>query len=218
MNVRLALESEAIRIIAAKGWMSPEQEQELRRIQDVMDEHVKNKDFRQQYLSDDEFHQTLVEACGSPRIISFLDRMRLQMLRARWLNVTMPQRQEETIEEHEAFLAAFLGHDLENSLRLMREHLSHSIEAFREMLEDPGGEMPEGPAAFSSINALMSKKNTKIRAGGAGLSLTQKQALWYYKQAKGAKPLIFLLGAKQLPAGSGRSSDNQLLLGGENRG
>ena len=45
-------------------------------------------------LSDDEFHQTLVEACGSPRIISFLDRMRLQMLRARWLNVTMPQRQE----------------------------------------------------------------------------------------------------------------------------
>ena len=136
MNVRCALESEAIRIIAGNGWLSAEKEKELRQIQDAMDEHVANKNFREQYNYDDLFHRTIVEASGSPRIILFLERMRLQMQRARWLNVTMPQRQVEAVEEHEAFLKVFLNHDLEGSLHLMREHLTKSADMFKAMMTD----------------------------------------------------------------------------------
>ncbi len=136
MNVRCALESEAIRIIALKGWLSKDEENELRRIQDAMNERVAKGDFREQYNYDDLFHKTLIDASRSPRIISFLERMRLQMLRARWLNVTMPQRQAEAIKEHEEFLAALFRHDLEGSLQLMRSHLTNSANMFRSMMND----------------------------------------------------------------------------------
>ncbi len=137
LRVRRALESEAIEIIASNGWLSEEKERTLQEIQNKMAENVRNKNFREQSVYDDLFHKTFVEASESYRIVELLDRMRLQMQRARWLNVVLPHRQDETIVEHEDFLKAFLQHDKEKSIALLRNHLDHSMEAFGNIMKNP---------------------------------------------------------------------------------
>ncbi len=135
MHVRSALESEALRIIADAGWLSTEQEAELMEIHEKMCGSDPSC-IHDQYFYDDLFHQKLVDYSGSPRIIEVLGRMRLQMQRARWLNVVKPVRQAEASKEHGDLLSAILRHDKEEAVQLLRVHFENSVNSFRLILSD----------------------------------------------------------------------------------
>lgn len=136
LHVRGALESEALRLIADAGWLTGEQARELCALHDNVVACTKNADAVAQYRYDDLFHSKFVEFSGSARICELLGRLRLQMQRARFLNVANPARQTATAQEHEAFLQALLRRDLDGSIRLLREHFQNSADAFRQVLEN----------------------------------------------------------------------------------
>ncbi len=135
LDVRCVLEAEAVRRIIQHGWLTPEQEKELQYIQtnmsnctiDMIDKH---------YDYDDTFHAKLAEASGSKRIIKILEQMRIQMQRARWLNVVYPNRFIEASSEHEAILNALLAHDEKTIYALIHRHYENSRNTFSKILED----------------------------------------------------------------------------------
>ena len=88
------------------------------------------------YRYDDLFHQKLVEFSQSPRICDLLDRMRLQMQRARWLNIANQKRQIDATKEHGELLSAVMNHDLDKAIKLLRIHFANSEECFRVILKD----------------------------------------------------------------------------------
>ena len=135
LHVRGALESEALRLIADAGWLTGEQEDVLRALHASVIACTESGDATEQYRYDDLFHSTLVEFSGSMRICDLLGRLRLQMQRARFLNIANPARQRATALEHERLLQALMRHDLDASICLLREHFQNSADTFRQVLE-----------------------------------------------------------------------------------
>lgn len=135
-HVRFALESEAIRIIAKYGWLNRKQESELRRLHAKMKASQQAQEYQDQYMYDDMFHAQLAEYSGSPRIISLLGLMRVQMQRARFINYTNHERMAATVKEHRALLEAILNRDEDESIRLLDEHLTQSCNAMLNTLKN----------------------------------------------------------------------------------
>lgn len=128
--IRFGLESEAIRLIARNGWLSASQEKDLMSLQKEMAHSVNAEDISKHYEYDDLFHQRLAELSGSPRIQDILNRMRLQMQRARWLNVMNPKRLNDATEEHGKLLDAIIAHNEVDAVNLLRVHFKNSEESF----------------------------------------------------------------------------------------
>lgn len=135
LSVRTALESEAIMLIAEKGWLTPEQTEALAQLHERFQSTMGFEHVALNYEIDDQFHHTLVSYSESPRIIEILDRMQLQMQRARWLNIVNPQRHMHAIEEHTALLDAIVAQDVDAAVNCMRLHLMNSRAAFRSILQ-----------------------------------------------------------------------------------
>lgn len=136
LHVRCALETEAVLLIAQRGWLDPEQERELTRIHKKMTDCANPRSFSEHYKYDDLFHSALTAFAGSARICEILERMRLQMQRARWLNVAIPERQLSATEEHGRLLDSILTHDRDRAADLLRTHFQNSEEAFQTVLRN----------------------------------------------------------------------------------
>ncbi len=136
LHIRCALESEAIILIASAGWLSKEQEDTLTEIHAQMSSSIQNDFISDNYKYDDLFHSTLVSYSGNQRICEILERMRLQMQRARWLNIAHPERRVEATNEHSVLLHDILNHDETHALVSLRAHFQNSAQAFCAVLED----------------------------------------------------------------------------------
>lgn len=136
LHVRSALEAEAIRLIAERGWLSTEEEEELQQLYERMAAHAQPDTVWEHYSLDELFHSRVAAYSRSMRIREMLERMSLQMQRARWLNTANPARQRTATEEHHALIRMLLAHDLEGSIAALRTHFQNSEEAFRAILQD----------------------------------------------------------------------------------
>ena len=136
LHIRSALESESILLISAGGWLSAERENEMIEIHRQLSSFAQQDTSMNHYMYDDLFHSKLAEYSGSPRICELLGRMRLQMQRARWLNLASPNRLEASVKEHDAILSAILHHEQDECIRLLRLHLKNSETALRSILQD----------------------------------------------------------------------------------
>lgn len=136
LSVRFALESEALRLIARGGWLNDTQEAELRAIHEQLASSASHMEMSDHYEYDDMFHQKLAEYSGNSRICNVLGCMRLQMQRARWLNVANTDRQHAATAEHEALLAAICAKDLPLAVERLEMHFSNSLDSFRAILSD----------------------------------------------------------------------------------
>ena len=136
LHVRNALECEAVKIIAGRGWLSAEQENELKSLHESFSKAATLSTVSEHYMLDDKFHSTIVDYSKSERIIDIISQMRLQMQRARWLNLAVPSRQAIATREHEDLLYAIVGKDKYKSLNCIETHLANSLAAFRKAFDD----------------------------------------------------------------------------------
>lgn len=136
LHVRRALESEAIQLIAAKGWLTKEQTKDLTQTHQQLENCDGFENVSKFYYYDDLFHSKLVEYSQSPRIIDTLERMRLQMQRARWLNATVPSRQEEAFQEHALILEAVIEQDSQKAVASINQHFTNSNNVFTSILSN----------------------------------------------------------------------------------
>lgn len=137
LRVRRALECEAIRIIADNGWLSDAQLAALAGIHQKLSSSVTAESLIENYRYDDEFHTTIIGFSGNKRIMQVIQRMNLQMQRARWLNIAVPARQHASKAEHDAIYDAIVARDEAAAVRGMEEHLSNSEKTFSQVFTDP---------------------------------------------------------------------------------
>ncbi len=134
LRVRRALEVEVVRVIAQNGWLTSEQEEETKRIHEMLVQTSSSDDpefIAKNYYYDDLFHTTLTDFAKSERISGALSDMYLQMRRARWLNAAVPSRQISSMEEHDEIMRALLQKDLDACERAIVSHLDNSEQAYR---------------------------------------------------------------------------------------
>ena len=151
LQFRLAVETAAVRRIAANGWLPEQAREQLQETHERFISCALGGEHVEQYLYDDIFHQQIVEASGSPRLLQAFHNMRLQMQRTRWLNMLDYTRQEKVAAEHTAILEALLAEDLDKSLCAYETHLGNSCEAYRIALRDE--QIPELAMRIGSLLA-----------------------------------------------------------------
>ena len=136
LSVRKALEGEAIRQISKNGWLSKEQEQELQKALNAHEKALNMTTASDVYQADELFHSTIIKYSGSPRIKSIINNMRLQMQRARWLNVANPSREYASFDEHKEIYRNIVKHDLEGWINAVRTHFNNGSDGFARILYD----------------------------------------------------------------------------------
>lgn len=137
LRVRRALECESIRIIAENGWLTAKQLAELSRMHDKLSASVTAESMIENYKYDDDFHTTIISYSGNRRIMQVIQRMNLQMQRARWLNIAVPTRQQASKAEHDAIYNAIAAKDEAAAVKAMEAHLTNSEETFRQVFANP---------------------------------------------------------------------------------
>ena len=136
LSVRKALEGEAIRRISKNGWLSAAQEKELQKILQNHQKALTTIATSDIYQYDEIFHTTLIDYAGSPRIKTIINNMRLQMQRARWLNIANPAREYDSLNEHKEIFKNIVSHDLESTINAIRTHFNNGSESFYKILND----------------------------------------------------------------------------------
>lgn len=135
-HVRAALETEAIRIIAANGWLQREQIQELYLIHEHFLQTNFQTSFVEHYQYDNLFHSTLIGFAKSPRIENITTQLSLQVRRIRWLSLLDVAHQDVAVVEHKEILTAIQEKDCEKTIRWLNQHIRQSSEFFQHILSD----------------------------------------------------------------------------------
>lgn len=132
-QVRQAIEIAALEILFDNGGPSAELLNSLTELIEQMKQEKNN--LMNKYKYDDRFHTLLLYAANNSRMASIAERMRLQIFRARWLNVITPARLSEANDEHEALYLALKEKDREKSIAAMHRHLNNSRNNFEIVLD-----------------------------------------------------------------------------------
>lgn len=130
LTVRRAIETQAVKQIASAGWLDRKTEKKLGDLLQQFRSINWGTDFNIQHHLDDEFHRSIVRAAGSTRMNAIFEKLSLQMQRARWLDMTVNNRQEQLAKEHEAIFSALKDHDLEHSLSSYEAHLQLCADSY----------------------------------------------------------------------------------------
>ncbi|RYL96956.1 GntR family transcriptional regulator [Sphingobium fuliginis] len=68
------------------------------------------------------FHHALVATCDNPWLLRVRDMLLLQSERYRWLSISSPSKRSNLEKEYSKLADAFLAHDADLAIKLMREH------------------------------------------------------------------------------------------------
>jgi len=137
-QVREAVACTSVNIIMENGGLQADQRQKLTKIFVKLSETLSSFNFKENYFYDDLFHTTLVKYCANKRLMNISDMMRLQIQRARWLNVVLPDnRRKAAHDEHKNILDAILDNNQEACIKAIKDHLSKSKEHFTKIINDP---------------------------------------------------------------------------------
>ncbi len=142
LQVRRALESQAVHIIADKGWFEPQWEKQYTELYTRLLSLAKAATASAAAVAeynqcDGEFHSAIITLCGNRRMAQITRNMGLQMQRARWLNVAVPSRVQETSPEHTEIYEALLDKDRERAAAAVEAHLRSSERTYRAVFNDP---------------------------------------------------------------------------------
>lgn len=134
-DVRGALEVLALRL-AAPHLTSSELESQLRQLYEVRDALRRTPDQRAIVLdlrADLSFHNLLIQASGSGRLIRMLAALRSQQTLFQYWDTSFPQRCELAADEHERIVLALSARNTEQASGFMAQHI---MNAKNRVLED----------------------------------------------------------------------------------
>lgn len=76
----------------------------------------------------DQFHLIFYKYCKNSRLVHTAERMRSQLSILAYQYERYPENQSLILQEHKAIAAAYQEHQTDAAVRLMREHLMHSLQ------------------------------------------------------------------------------------------
>lgn len=132
-EVRKALEVAAVTLVLKRGGPC---EADMQRLQELLN-GMQKAETMENYALDDEFHSILLQASGNGRMVEIANRMRLQISRARYLNVFIPSRLRDANVEHQQIFDALKTGDAIACERAMALHMDNSQKNFEAVLNNP---------------------------------------------------------------------------------
>jgi DNA-binding GntR family transcriptional regulator len=80
-------------------------------------------DFETSVISDVKLHELIIEKSGYRRLAQFLDILKAQLLRVRYLGTTVTGRTKRSIQEHKAIVNAIRNKDYDSACDLLKTHI-----------------------------------------------------------------------------------------------
>ncbi len=80
-------------------------------------------DFEISVVSDVKLHELIIERSGYRRLSQFIDVLKTQQLRVRYLGTTVTGRTKRSIQEHKAIVNAIRDRNIDSATGLLRNHI-----------------------------------------------------------------------------------------------
>ena len=142
-QVREALESKAVELIFRNGGLNEEQIAHLRDLNEQMRQHVADKDYEHNFICDDQFHAAIQTYSQNDRLFELFNRLRLQILRARWLTVYRSSTTyEQSLLEHEAIIEGLQSKNIVHTKEYVGTHMRAAEENFSRIFSSENVDMP----------------------------------------------------------------------------
>ncbi|MCI8506170.1 MAG: GntR family transcriptional regulator [Lachnospiraceae bacterium] len=131
-QVREAMETQAIRIAFQNGL----KDEEIRTLRDTVEKHKKavgSEDDESFFGSGMELHRQILLMSGNKRFLKIHEQLQMQIERAQWLNVLMPDK-DSSVEEHSSLITALETRNLAAAISALQEHSEKTISRYRKIL------------------------------------------------------------------------------------
>ena len=126
-RTRAALEGLAAADFA--GLATADNKQAIIEAQSALDAAVAAGDHDAFARSNDTWHCLIIEGCGNPYVIQFVDRLRVPVSRLLFSSFHSRQRLDDANADHRAITCAIVNGDVESAERLMRNHVDAGFQA-----------------------------------------------------------------------------------------
>lgn len=80
-------------------------------------------DFETSVISDVKLHELIIDKSGYRRLAQFIDILKAQLLRVRYLGTTVTGRTKRSIQEHKAIVNAIRNKDFDSASDLLKTHI-----------------------------------------------------------------------------------------------
>jgi DNA-binding GntR family transcriptional regulator len=134
--IRRALEVEGIKHAALRIG-----ETEIERLNDLIElqaRAAKRSRYADFIAVDDQFHRTISEVSGLPRLWRVIHGAKAQLDRVRHMSAPLPGQNERVLAQHRAIVAALSRHDPERSVKTLTHHLDDAYDRLTVLLERHG--------------------------------------------------------------------------------
>ncbi|MFI4987412.1 MAG: FCD domain-containing protein, partial [Alphaproteobacteria bacterium] len=113
------------------------------------------------------FHRALVSGCQSHLLLRFREAVHAQGDRYRHLYLQFAVDRRDHLGEHRRIMAAALGRDAEETVRLVREHLRRTVEELLARGFLQGAEDGEGTTSADDERSVSGKERDNGRKNGS---------------------------------------------------
>ena len=141
LEIRCSLEELAVSKAAIN--ISNEQLTKLEKSLDHFEQAVRRRDVRLIVEIDEEFHQTIFQASGNPRLHSMIINLKGQMLRYRYQYIRESADHKALLLEHRQIFDSLKNHDPDAAKRHIRGHLDNQLEGVRAVIRKGSKGVPD---------------------------------------------------------------------------
>jgi GntR family transcriptional regulator, rspAB operon transcriptional repressor len=134
--IRRALEIEGIRLAAVQIG-----EAEIERLNDLVElqaRAAKRSRYADFIAWDDQFHRTISEVSGLPRLWRVINGAKAQLDRVRHMSAPLPGQNDRVLAQHRAIVVALSRHDPDRSVKALTPHLDDAYDRLTVLLERHG--------------------------------------------------------------------------------
>ncbi|WP_312876358.1 GntR family transcriptional regulator [Paenibacillus agri] len=125
----------ALAVETAAQRIEPEQIQQLRELNRLFTQSIKDKDLYQALEYDEEFHNLIMEIGDNPYIVSFCSSLQIHIRRFKYFFLKQPLGQTlAAAEEHEQIIQALEEHDSDTASRIVKQNLLRPLAEFEQIL------------------------------------------------------------------------------------
>lgn len=131
-SIASALEGLAARLAVERA--QAEEVSRLKELHQLLREAYKKRDLEAYFEANSRFHRFIAEMARSERLYRLIDQMRREIQKTRTLGLYVPQRLDQSMQEHDQILDAFLKRNAELAGATVVRHLTNQMEVLKKIL------------------------------------------------------------------------------------
>ncbi|MPZ76902.1 MAG: FCD domain-containing protein [Deltaproteobacteria bacterium] len=135
-TIASALEGLACRLAVERA--QPEEIAHLRELHQFLKDACQRKDLAHYFEANSNFHRFIAELANNQRLYRLIEKLRGKIQKTRVLSLSLPQRLDYSMREHDQIMDAFLKKNAQLAESTMVRHLNNHMEALCKALDVKG--------------------------------------------------------------------------------